>query len=99
MITNRISKVSSMCCNHNESFQIRTYKHHCAQKLHNKLQNIKALDRAIFNLHIKINAPYDDEYKTLIQHIANRDGDIKHLKRLVNLKKAWEVDLQDVLFK
>lgn len=62
------------------------------KQLNSKIQNIKALDRAIFNLHIKINGIFDKDYKEL-NYNKNKDDDIKRLETLNNLKSEWEKEL------
>ena len=64
----------------------------CEKQVNNKIQNIKALDRAIFNLHIKINGIFDKDYKKL-NYNKNKNDDIKRLETLNNLKKNWEKEL------
>ena len=62
------------------------------KQLNSKIQNIKALDRDIFNLHIKINGIFDKDYKEL-NYNKNKDDDIKRLETLNNLKSEWEKEL------
>lgn len=62
------------------------------KKLYHKIQNIKALDRAIFNIHLKMNGMFDKEYVN-INTEQNKQEAVDELQKLNYLKTQWEKEL------
>ena len=66
-------------------------------KINHKIQNIKALDRAIFNTYLKVNSIFSDDYKEL-QTRNNCEKDYEYMQKLTTLKREWEKELLYMYF-
>ena len=68
------------------------------RKLYYKIKNIKALDRAIFNIHLKMNSMFDRDYECVNTNEENKEEDIEQLQKLNDLKSKWEKELMYMYF-
>ena len=67
-----------------------------SESIHRKIKNIKALDRAIFNMNMRVNGVFDRDYKILEPKYNDLDDHMNSLNKLVKLKKLkedWEKEL------
>lgn len=88
---------------HNKPYRKSTKLDH-QNIINHKIQNLKALDRAIFNMNMRVNGVFDKDYNH-IQHQENfynindstsHSNPFEQLVKLKTLKNNWEKDLLDM---
>ena len=84
----------------NQSKETGGFPH--SKVIYHKIKNIKALDRAIFNLSMRVNGIFDKDYNVLEKKHHHLDDHMESLNKLVKLKKLkddWEKELVDMYIK
>jgi hypothetical protein len=90
-----------LLCNNN-AHKPSTKETKQSESIHRKIKNIKALDRAIFNMNMRVNGVFDKDYKILKTKYQHLDDHMDSLNRLVKLRKLkddWEKELLHMYFK
>ena len=85
----------------NDADKPSTKKTKQSKSIHHKIKNIKALDRAIFNMNMRVNGVFDRDYKILETKHNDLDDHMDSLNKLVKLQKLkedWEKELFDMYF-
>lgn len=88
-------------CNNNTHKPI-TKETKQSESIHRKIKNIKALDRAIFNMNMRVNGIFDKDYNVLEKTHQHLDDHMDSLNRLVKLRKLkndWEKELLHMYIK
>lgn len=66
-------------------------------KINHKIQNLKALDRAIFNTYLKVNSMFDYDYQRF-QIRNDHENYSEYIQKLTMLKTKWEKELLYMYF-
>lgn len=67
-----------------------------SESIRYKIKNIKALDRALFNLKMKVNGVFDKDYNVVEKDTHDLDDHTESLNKIVKLRKLkddWEKEL------
>lgn len=82
-------------CKHNKPFKMKFENKEYRKVLYKKIENIKSLDRAIFNIHLKMNSMFDAEHENIKE---NKETNVEQLTQLYDLKNKWEKELMYMYF-
>mgnify|MGYP006879208908 CR=1 FL=1 len=85
-------------CKHNKPFKMKFENIEYRKVLYKKIENIKSLDRAIFNIHLKMNSMFDAEHENIKENKENKETNVEQLTQLYDLKNKWEKELMCMYF-